>query len=256
MTAIHLKDVNVSIQHKRILKEIHMTVQKGDFLGLIGPNGSGKTTLLKTIANILTPDRGEIFIQNRIQHSYTNKELAKCISYVPQETSIEFNFRTQDIVAMGRYVHRSFFSRSQEDADKVMWAMEVTNTLPLLDRSILQLSGGQRQLVMIAKALAQDTPILLLDEPIASLDVYYQLHILHLLKKLSEEGRTIVIVLHDLNLASRFCRHLVLLNEGSIQSFGTPKDVMTQPLLQQIYHVHAHVEKDERIGAWIVTPYL
>ena len=175
---IKVSDLSVSLGEKEILKSINITVERGDFFGLIGPNGSGKTTLLKTIAQLIPFEQGEIKVAGKDQASYKYKEMARLLSYVPQDTYIDFNFNVKDIVAMGRHAHGTFLNRRETDEDVVKEAMIATNTWRFAEESILNLSGGQRQLVIIAKALAQDTPLILLDEPISALDVYYQMHIL------------------------------------------------------------------------------
>lgn len=257
MTALQLKNVNISIEKKDILYDIGFSIKKGTLLGLIGPNGSGKSTLLKSIATLLPLKTGNIIINNKAQHLYSQKELATQMSYVPQETVIGFDFNAWDIVAMGRHIYGSVFKgETAEDIAKIKWAMEQTQTYHFAEQSILNLSGGQQQLIMIAKALAQDTPIILLDEPISALDVFFQLHILALLQKLCEQGKTIIIVLHDLNLASRFCDKLLLLNEGKIQKYGSPQKVLTEPLLRKIYHINAKVRKDQLVNCMTVTPFL
>lgn len=255
---IELQNIDVSIDQKDILHKISFSVERGNLLGLIGPNGSGKSTLLKTIAALLPYQRGSLSIHNQCQTTYSHKTLAKQMSYVPQETVIGFDFDAWDIVSMGRHVYSSTFkSDTKRDIEKVTWAMEQTETLHLAEQSILNLSSGQRQLVMIAKALAQDTPIILLDEPISALDVYYQLHILNLLKNLCEkEQKTMIVVLHDLNLASRFCHQLLLLSDGQVQKYGTPADILTEEWLQKVYHVNAFIHTNEHINATTVTPFI
>ena len=257
MQAVTLENMDVQIGRKHILHHIDFTINKGQFFGLIGPNGSGKSTLLKTIANIQTHRNGHILLHEKQQHTFTPKQLAKMISYVPQETDVGFDFLVRDVIQMGRHVYGTLFkSETKKDEEMIEWAMEQTDTTALQNESIRHLSGGQRQLVMIAKALAQDTPILLLDEPISALDVHYQLKILTMLQKLSKQGKTIVIVLHDLNLAARFCRTLLLLNEGKVQKIGTPEEVLTAPLLKNIYHIDARIRKDEEINRVTITPYI
>lgn len=257
MNPIELKNVDVLIEQQKILNNINFTVKRGEMIGLIGPNGSGKSTLLRAITTLLPISKGTILLEGKNESSYNQKERAKLMSYVPQETLLTFDFKARDVVAMGRHVYGSVFkSESKEDIEAIDWAMQVTKTAPLADQSILSLSGGQRQLVMIAKALAQDTPLILLDEPISALDVYYQLHILELLKKLCEQGRTMIVVLHDLNLAARFCQHLILLNEGEIQTCGTPESVLTTDRLADIYHIQANIKRDAAVDAITITPFL
>lgn len=257
MISVQLKNVDVTIDQKKILQNIEFSVDRGCFLGLIGPNGSGKTTLLKSIANLLPIRTGSILIHHKDQTTYSQKAIAKQMSYVPQETVIGFDFKARDIVAMGRHVHNSFFKgETLEDAEKVEWAMSQTKTLHLADQSVLSLSNGQRQLIIIAKALAQDTPIILLDEPISALDIYYQLHILSLLKRLCAQGKTIIVVLHDLNLAARFCDQLLLLSKGTIQKQGHPEEVLTERLLKKIYHIQASIREDPLIDSMTITPFI
>lgn len=251
---IKVSNLSVSINEKEILKNIDMVVKPGENLGLIGPNGSGKTTLLKTIAQLISFDQGEITIAGHRQSSYKPKEMARELSYVPQDTHIDFDFNVKDIVAMGRHAHGSFFNRNEQDEDVVKDAMIATNTWHFKEKSILNLSGGQRQLVFIAKALAQDTPLILLDEPISALDIYFQMHILKLLEELTAQGKTVVTVLHDLNLAARFCKKIVLLKEGEVEAYGNSRDVLTKGTLKETYHINAKVREDKLIQSLSVTP--
>lgn len=257
MIPLSIQGVDVTLGKKKVLHNLHFVGEKGKVIGLIGPNGSGKSTLLKTIAKMLPTSTGRIEIQQKNQSSYSRKELAKEISYVPQDTTISFDFTVRDIVTMGRHVYSSLFRGNQPtDEQMVAWAMDRTYTTHLENRSVLHLSGGQRQLVIIAKALAQNTPILLLDEPIAALDIYYQLHILDLLRQLSKEGRTVIIVLHDLNLASRFCDQLVLLHEGRVKQIGSSEVVLTETWMKKVYDVNARIEHDVHTRAVTITPYV
>lgn len=255
---IQVKNLEVSINKKRILHDISFNVEKGTLLGLIGPNGSGKSTLLKTIASILPTSSGDIFINKKKQIDYKAKSLATQISYVPQETQVNFDFTAWDIVSMGRHVHRSMFDRNnEEDLLFIQRAMKMTETLPHAEKSVLELSSGQRQLVMIAKAFAQDTPIILLDEPISALDIYHQLHILQLLETSCEkEGKTMIVVLHDLNLAARFCHQLLLLKNGRVVKHGSPKEVLTKELLRKVYDVDAYIYTDNQLHATAITPFI
>lgn len=254
---IQLDNVHVSIDDHPILHDINVTVGKGEFLGLIGPNGSGKSTLLKAIASLIPTKQGSVKINNvHVQH-VQEKERAQLLSYTPQETLIGFDFIARDIVLMGRHAHGTLFQKTSEvDMDKVVWAMEQTKTAHLAHKSILNLSGGQRQLIMIAKALAQDTAFLLLDEPTSALDVYYQLHILTTLKTLCKQGKTIIVILHDLNLAARFCNKLLLLSRGTVKKHGHPDEVLTNELLYDTYGVHPNVMKNDITNRLTITPLL
>ena len=257
MTSVQLNDIHVTIDQKSIIQGLSGLIKSGTFLGLIAPNGSGKTTLLKTIATILPLQAGEILIAGKNIYAYPPKKRAQLMSYVPQETNVSFDFQAKEVVMMGRHVHQSFFGGETElDRKKVEWALDRTETTHLANHSILSLSSGQRQLMMIAKALAQDTPIMLLDEPISALDVHYQLHILSLLKELCEQGQTMIVVLHDLNLAARFCHRLLLLNNGAIKKHGIPEEVLTEHVLKEVYHVQADIRKDPSVNAITITPFI
>lgn len=239
---IVLDQLHVSLRNKQILQNITCTFSPGKMIGIIGPNGSGKSTLLKTLATIYPYDHGQIQLDHSSIKKFNRKQIAKTMCYVPQDTNVAVDFSVRQVVQMGRHIHHPLFAReSAKDKEIIEEAMQQTNITHLQDQSIQQLSGGQRQLVMIAKALAQDTPIILLDEPIASLDVYYQLYILHMLHRLRLQNKTIIIVLHDLNLAARFCDELLLLQHGRVKQFGLTKDVLTPQLLEDVYHVDTHI---------------
>ncbi|WOV88229.1 ABC transporter ATP-binding protein [Sporosarcina oncorhynchi] len=254
MTTVKLQDVDVMIEQKKILHGISFEVGAGEFIGLIGPNGSGKSTLLKTIASLQPIASGKIHINGKEVHDYKPKQLAKVISYVPQDTTLDFDFTVEEIVKMGRHVHGSRFSLNDtEGVVQIEQAMRYTGIIQLRNRSMLSLSGGQRQLVFIAKALAQETPIILLDEPISALDIRFQLQVLVMLKALSKSGKTVVVVLHDLNLASRFCTKLLLLNEGRTLGFGTTANVLRADYVNSTYKVNAIVRKDDLTEAVSVT---
>lgn len=254
MTVIQVKGLNLSIRQKTILQDIHFQVFEGDFIGLIGPNGSGKSSLLKSIASIQKSTNGTIDILGKEIKRYKQKQLARQLCYVPQDTKIDFDFKAKEIVLMGRHVHKTRFQAdTHEDLLKVQTSMEQTNTWHLAGQSILSLSGGQRQLVLIAKALVQEAPILLLDEPISALDIYYQLHILSKLRQLSQEGKTVIVVLHDLNLASRFCNKLLLLEKGRIKTYGTASQVLTEENLRQTYNVKSVIRDDDVTSSLSVT---
>ncbi|MEJ8766408.1 ABC transporter ATP-binding protein [Oceanobacillus sp. HCA-5259] len=251
---IDVSNLHVTLGDKQILKNINFHVAPGEFIGLIGPNGSGKTTLLKTIAQLITAKEGKIKIAGKDQKAYSHKEMARHLSYVPQDTHIDFNFNVKEVVSMGRHAHREFLQSNKADEEIIKEMMLATNTWSFRDDSILNLSGGQRQLVFIAKALAQDAPLILLDEPVSALDIYYQMHILKLLQALTSQGKTVVTVLHDLNLASRFSEKLLLLQNGEVRTFGHSNEVLTEERLKETYHIDAKIRRDELIDALNVTP--
>ena len=258
----------VQIGKKKILKSVSFSATRGTFIGLIGPNGSGKSTWLKALGGLLSYQSGTIRIQNKKISSYSANQLAKMIGYVPQDTTIGFDFRVRDIVMMGRHSHIPRFGFGRfTDYERVNEAMERTAITHLSEQSVTSLSGGQRQMVFIAKALAQDPSILLwyeptlavepdvilMDEPTSALDLHRQLQVLELVRELVDEGMIAIAALHDLNMAARFCDQLVLLKNGEVQAAGEPKAVLTKKRLQESYHVETAIRHDELIHAQTVT---
>ncbi|WP_408956556.1 heme ABC transporter ATP-binding protein [Natroniella sp. ANB-PHB2] len=221
----------------KVLKGVSFAIEQGEFIALIGPNGSGKSTLLKNINSILKPEQGKVYLDELDLQKFAKKEMAKRVAVVPQNTTINFDFTVEEIVLMGRapYISR-FKSESSEDYQIANEVMELTNTAQFADRRIDQLSGGERQRVILARALAQQPEVMLLDEPTSNLDINYQLEMMELLRKLNrEQGLTILIVSHDLNLASQYCDKLLLLNEGKVYSFGTPQEIITVENIEDVY---------------------
>ncbi len=229
--------------HKTVLSDITFSVNNSDFVGILGPNGSGKSTLLRLITRILTPSQGTISFNNQDIASMNLKTLFQQWAVVEQDTHLEFPYRVKDLVLMGRTPHLARYNAAtQTDQTIVTHAMALTNISKLRNSPIDQLSAGQRQLVFIAKALAQEPKLLFLDEPTAHLDIYHQLQIMSLLKRLNTEfGLTILVILHDLNIASHFCKHLLLLNQGTLVTHGSCTDVLTQQTIEAVYHVKATV---------------
>lgn len=255
MSILISKQMSLQLGNKQILQEVSLTANKGDFIGLIGPNGSGKSTWLRAISGLLPYDSGSVLLKGKEISSYQAKEIAKVIGYVPQDTSLDFDFLVRDIVLMGRHAHIPRFGLESESDYKIAeQAIKTTNICHLAHQYVNQLSGGQRQMVFIAKALAQQTDVLILDEPTSALDINRQLQVLELVKKLTEEGVTVVTAIHDLNLAARFCNKLVLLTEGKVLAAGEPDVVLTTENLRESYRVHASVRYDSQIESHYVTP--
>jgi len=245
-----LDRVNVSLNSARILNGISFEIRAGEFLGVIGPNGSGKSTLLRTMAGVLTPLSGSVRLDGSDVARVHGRQLARRLAIVPQDNPIAFDFTVQEIVLMGRSPHlRRFEIEKGRDAEIAVDALRRTNLLHLADRSIGTLSGGERQRAMIARALAQQTDILFLDEPTAHLDINYQVEILDLARRENaENGKTVVVVLHDLNLAAEFCDRLIMLSEGSVFAAGSPEEVITRENVQQVYGTSVWVRKHPTSG--------
>lgn len=253
---IKIDNLSFSFGDKPILKDINFKIKKGDFCSIIGPNGSGKTTLLKNICRNLDVNKNRIFVNEKDLISYSNKSLAKNLSLVPQNTNIDFDFSAFDIVLMGRSPYlRRFQSESEEDLSIVEKAMNETNTWHLKDKNISQLSGGERQRVIAARSIAQGTDILLLDEPIAHLDIHHQIELLDTVKKLNKSKNiTVIAVLHDLNLAAQYSNKLILLNSGKVVEVGNPEEVLTFENIKNIYDMNFQIIKNPITGKPHILP--
>jgi len=241
----------------KVLKEVSLAVGHGEFLGIMGPNGSGKTTLLRCLTNFLRPQAGSILIDSRPLGSYSSRDLARMFAVVPQISATDFPFTAYDIVMMGRIPHADsrLKGESGADAEAVQKAMERTSTWEFAKRPFNALSGGERQRVIIARAIAQHPKALLLDEPTIYLDISGQIEIMDLLKDLNrKEGLTVVAVLHDVNLAARYCDRIALLSNGRLEALGPPGEVLTPEMIQSVYGVDVMVRKDPYTSAVYVMP--
>ncbi|MBT7934606.1 MAG: ABC transporter ATP-binding protein [Nitrospina sp.] len=241
MTPALMKLENISFAYETlpVLKDISLSTREQDFIGLIGPNGSGKSTLLKIMGAILKPDSGSVQFKESSLPKINKKLFAQSVSWIPQDHPMVFPFKVSEIVLMGRHPYLSPLSfESEEDFEISRRAMETTMTSQFADRYFNEISGGEKQRVMIASALAQDPEMMLLDEPTAALDLKYQIQILSILKNLNARHKmTLVMAMHDLNLASSFCNRLILLDEGQIVRDGTPEQVLKKDILEQVYGI-------------------
>ncbi|WP_336344470.1 heme ABC transporter ATP-binding protein [Halalkalicoccus ordinarius] len=251
---IDVRDVDVRLGGVRILEDVSAHVDEGRFVGLVGPNGAGKSTLLRTIGAVLSPDAGSVVLDGEDVHDLPSRAASRRVAAVPQDTSLSFDFDVRDVVAMGRTPYRSRLRPGDEGGDAmVARALERTDTEEFADRPIDSVSGGERQRVVLARALAQDTPILLLDEPTASLDINHQLRTLELVRDLVDEGKTVIAAIHDLNLAAHYCDELVLLAEGRVLESGPPERVLTESNLTRAFDTRAVVSRHPVTGAVYVT---
>lgn len=233
------KNVAFRYEAKPVLRELSFAIRAGEFLGILGPNGCGKTTLLKLMAGVLRPSEGSLHFEGRALESYSRKSLAQNISVLPQETFVDFPFRALEIVLMGRAPYlRNFQWESANDHRIAREAMERTDCWGLAEQDIRSLSGGERERVFLARALAQQPRILLLDEPTTHLDLKHQVEIYRLLRDLHrEQGLTVITVLHDLNFANLACQRVLLLGDGNIQAEGPPQEVLEPERIRQVYGV-------------------
>lgn len=256
MYSIEVKNLEFGYRESLILKGLTFSVKKGEFVSIIGPNGSGKSTLLKILNNLYKPNDGNILINGKVIEDYKRKDLAKIMGFVPQDTIIDYEFTVEDIVMMGRNPYKGPFQKeNREDYKIVDDVMNMTNIFKLKDRLITEISGGERQRVIIAKALAQNPSIILLDEPTSHLDINHQIDVLNLLKKLnSERGTTIILIIHDINLAARYSDDIILLNEGEIIESGNPEDVITAKNIEKAYNLNAAIEINKYTNTVSITP--
>lgn len=253
---LKIDNIDFSYQSSKVLDGVTFEVKNGEFLGIMGPNGSGKTTLLRCISNVLSPQIGTVLIDGKSIQKLSRKEVARNIGVVPQTSTIDFTFTVSELVLMGRtpYTER-FKSESTHDFKIAEDAMKLTNTLHLAERTFNELSGGEKQRVIIARALAQEPKILLLDEPTVHLDITSQFEILKLVKNLSKQKEIVVIaVFHDLNLAAQYSDRLILLDNGKIVSIGLPDKVLTPENIQKTYKIDAIVKRDSLTHTPIITP--
>jgi iron complex transport system ATP-binding protein len=239
-----------------VLQDVSLEVDRGSIVGLLGPNGAGKTTLLRILAGILPPLTGRVLIDGRPIEQLTRRQLAARIAVVHQETHTTFDFNVMDMVLMGRYPHLGVFElEGPADQQIALEALAATGTDGLASRLFATLSGGEKQRVIIASALAQGSGMLLLDEPTAALDLGYQFEIAALLRRLNAERRTTMIVsTHDLNLAAALCKQMVLLKSGRVLAHGATQDTLTTDNIRQLYEVDADVQFHQRAGHLTVVP--
>jgi iron complex transport system ATP-binding protein len=238
------------------LHGVSIDVPRGGLVGILGPNGSGKTTLLRVLGGILPAAAGRVTIDGRDLARMPRRELARQIAVVPQETRLSFEYSVLEVVLMGRYPHLGAFElESPEDVAIAREALAATGTLALEDRLFPTLSGGEKQRVIIASALAQSAGLMLLDEPTAALDPGYQIEIAALLRRVNaDRGVTMAVATHDLNLAAGLCRHLVLLREGRVLAAGPTGEVLTRESVRALYDVEADVHFHEGAGHLMVVP--
>lgn len=254
--AVRTVAVRAGYDKRIIVDGVDITIARGSYTAIIGPNACGKSTLLRTIARVLPALDGEILLDGDDIHRLPPKQLATRLGLLPQTSLAPDGIRVADLVARGRYPHQGMFDRwSAEDEAAVSAALEATGTADLSGRLVDELSGGQRQRVWVAMALAQQTPVLLLDEPTTFLDISHQYGLLELFETLrSELRRTIVVVLHDLNQAARYADHLIVMKDGAVVASGAPDQVLTAELVEDVYDLPCLIQPDPETGTPLVIP--
>jgi len=244
---LEIKNLTCGYDAKFILQDINLKIEEQEFVGIIGPNGSGKTTLLRAITKIIRPRNGSIIFEGEDLESLNFRELAKRIACVTQNWETDLKMTVEEFVLLGRIPHlkKWQFLETNVDEEIAKESMSLTDTFKFKDRPLESLSAGERQLVVTARALTQEPKLLLLDEPTSHLDIAHQVQILDLIKRLNKKnGLTVMIVLHDLNLASEYCERLVLLNNGLIHKIGKPEEVLTYSIIEEVYNTIVVVEKN------------
>ena len=237
------------------LKTCSFTVNDGDMVTIVGHSGSGKSTLLKALARILAPKAGHVYLAGTDIHQLRTTAVARQLGFLPQRQSVPPGIKVLDMVSRGRFAHQRFWSRwSPADEQAVATALEVTGLVGLQDAAVDELSGGQLQRVWLATVLAQETSLLLLDEPTTFLDISHQYEVLRLVRRLRDEGRTVVVVVHDLNQATRFATNLVVMKDGAVVASGLPAEVLTAELVESVFGLPVLIVPDPVTGTPMVVP--
>lgn len=246
MVSLSTENLQIGYGDKVIVEGLNLQINKGEITTIIGANGCGKSTILKTIARVHPAKSGVIYLDGKMIHKIPTKEIAKKMAVLPQSPEAPSGLTVYELISFGRSPHQSGFGRlSNRDKDVIEWALNVTRLSEFAGQSVDALSGGQRQRAWIAMAIAQETDLLLLDEPTTYLDMAHQLEILQLLEKLNrEEGRTIVMVIHDLNHAARFSHHMAAMRAGKLVKEGTAEEVMSPEVLKEVFQIDAVIVKD------------
>jgi len=250
MNALTTRQLSVGYDRHIVVPELSVTLPTGRFTAIVGANGCGKSTLLKALARLLRPLAGEVLLNGTDVREFPSRQLAQRLSILLQSASAPEALTVRELVSYGRYPHGRWLRNNHpDDVQVIQWAMEVTRISEFAERPVNSLSGGQQQRVWIAMTLSQGAKILLLDEPTNHLDMSHQLEIMELLLTLNQrEQRSVVMVMHDLNLAARYSEHLIVMREGTILVQGPPADVMTEETIRQAFGVDAHVTTDPRNG--------
>ena len=253
-SGISVRDVWASYGEREILNGFDLSVEQGSFVALAGPNGVGKSTLLRLVSGVIKPTRGSIEVAGRDILALSARERARLVAVVPQDPELPNGAPTIEVVLMGRNPHLGLLSwESDSDVRTAVEAMQMTYTDDLLERPVDELSGGERQRVAIAIALAQETPIILLDEPTANLDLSYQPAIMELMRGLVSSGKTILAAVHDLTLAAQFCDKVALMSSGVIMTIGAPEEALTEENIRQVYGADVRIMQHPDTGKPVIV---
>jgi len=254
---LKIKNLNFSYGKNLVLNDVSFSATAGEFISIIGPNGAGKSTLIKMMDGILSTGQREVFLDETSIGDYSRKELARKIAYLPQDSKFTFDYTVREVVIMGRFPYlKGVFTYTAEDIQIVREMMILMEIDQFADRSFNKLSGGEKQRVLIASALAQQPKIILLDEPTNALDLHHQIAIYNILKKLQkEENLTIIVVTHDINLAAQYCERMTLMGQGMIIRDGTPEKVLQFNLIQETFGVKVYIDINPLTDTLYILPY-
>ncbi|AJQ95570.1 ABC transporter ATP-binding protein [Gynuella sunshinyii] len=250
-----VEHLSLGYRNRPVLKDIHLTFPDTGMIALLGGNGCGKTTLLHALAGLLKPDHGNILLDNEPLRHYSRKAIARKLALLPQVTSAPAGVTVRELVMQGRFPWQNWWRQwSQQDQFAVDQAIQMTAIEDLADRPLEQLSGGQRQRCWVAMTLAQDTPLLLLDEPATYLDIAHQVELMNLVSSLCASGKQIIAVLHDLNQAAAYADHMIMMKDGGIFTQGPVESVFTRENLKSVFNLDARIIRDEHNGHLICVP--
>ena len=254
MTVLTAQNVSVQLQNKNVLNDVDLLIEPGELIGLIGPNGAGKSTLLRSLCGLINVNSGDVLLDDKQLQNVDRRELAKVVSYLPQTGQSHWSISVKSFVSLGRLPHRGPWSGlSSKDENAINRAMEIMDVAQFSSRKTTELSGGEFSRAMLARVWAGEPQILLADEPVSDLDPYHMLEVMEHLKVLTNQGAAVVVVLHDLTLAARFCSHLVLLRGGCVVKNGSPEEVLTADYLADVYRIN--IISGNHAGAPYIIPW-
>ncbi|MCO5787076.1 iron-siderophore ABC transporter ATP-binding protein [Pseudomonas sp. G11-1] len=255
MTVLQVRNLQFGYHQKPVLHDVSFSLPRGKLIGIVGPNGSGKSTLLKLLAGQLPLQQGEVDIQGQALASFSTKALARQLAFLPQRPVMAEGIRVEQLVQYGRHPHQGWFNQwSAEDARQVARARDIMQLEPLWQRIASSLSGGQAQRAWLGMILAQNTNLILLDEPTSALDIGLQTEVMESIRHITTENRTVLIVIHDLGMAARYCDELIALDEGRVAAMGPAREVITKALVDRLYNTNVDILAAPDDGAPVIVP--